>query len=218
MTTQRGYAVNIQFAAPLQEMAESEIMAMIASPKLQAMRAREQHPLVKAFVVGHEGESKGNVVGVGNVVKRWFKATIRALGQKIRSGLQLFHGHAVGTNDHEGRVQIGEVVGSAVKEIDGRESVVVACHVFQQFRHLPLDVASVEVEAQFAPSGDGSIDIVGLGDVTGIALSNSQIDKPGFPGATLLGQLQAFEKRSNTADKPKLVRGFGNNKGQLKLA
>jgi hypothetical protein len=37
---------------------------------------------------------------------------------------------------------------------------------------------------------------VGVDNVTGIALGNSKLDTPGFPGATLLGQLQAFAKEN----------------------
>ena len=202
--------LGMRFTATLQEMAESEILGMVPPATLKRMRDKERHPLVKAFVVGHEGEARGNMIGIGNVVKRWFKTMIHALGAKISSGLQLFHGHAAGTNEHEGRSPVGEVVGKAVKQIDGRESVVVACHIFEPFKHLPLDVASVEMDVQYMKNKDGSVDICDIGSVTGIALGNSQIERPGFPGATLLGQLQAFEEshRITTGHKPALVLGF----------
>jgi len=179
--------------APLQEMAESEIAAMVDPARLAAIRARDPHPLIKAFVVGHEGESRGNLIGVGNVVKRWFRTMVHKLHERITAGLQLFHGHAAGTNAHEGRTPLGEVVGKALKTVDGRESIVVACHIYPDFKHLPLDVASVEADVALSQTSDREkLDIVGIGEVTGIALGNSAVDKPGFPGATLLGQLQAF--------------------------
>jgi hypothetical protein len=219
MSIERGYTVRqsgLRFTAALQEMASSEIMEMVDAARLASIKASDPHPLIKAFVVGHEGESVGNLVGVGNVVKRWVKTLIRTLGSKIRAGLQLFHGHAA-TNAHEGRMPIGEVVGTRIKDIDGRESVVVACHIRPEFRHLPLDVASVETNVDYTQAPDGTLEIVGVSDVTGIALGNSAIDRPGFSGATLLGQLQAFESSHNSkASGSRLRLGYSNtDKGQL---
>ena len=213
-----GYLIEhraIRFNAVLQEMAADEIMEMVGESILNKLRADDPNPLIKAFVVGHEGESKGNLVGFGNVIKRWFKTMIRALGSKIQAGLQLFHGH-VDTNSHEGRVPIGEVVGTKLKEIDGRESVIVACHIKPEFRNLPLDVASVETTVDYKQNPDGTLEILGVSDVTGIALGNSRVQTPGFPGATLLGQLQAFESAHKLVNGSRLRLGYANNKmGQL---
>lgn len=210
MSVKQGF----RFSAKLQEMAESEIMAMVPAQRLAAMREREQHPLIKAFVVGQEGESNGKLIGIGNVVKRWMSGVIHTLGRKIKAGLQLFSGHAVGTNEHDGREPIGEVVGTVVKPIDGRDSVVVACHIYQPFRHLNLDVASVETEVTFMGGRDGVADVVDIGEVTGIALGNSAVDRPGFPGATLLGQLQAFAASQDKPTGSRLRLGYSTHKGE----
>ena len=199
--------------ARLSEMADSEIAAMVDASRLADIKARDPHPLIKAFVVGHEGESRGNLIGVGNVVKRWFRTMIHKLHEKVAAGLQLFHGHAAGTNAHEGRVSLGEVVGKSLKEIDGRESVVVACYIYPDFKHLPLDVASVETDVLLEETNDRTkLDIVDIGAVTGIALGNSAVDKPGFPGATLLGQLQAFERQQTIGYEAGLKLGYRLNK------
>lgn len=204
-----------RFSAALQEMAASEIMSMIDPATLAAIKQSDPKPLIKAFVVGHEGESKGNVVGFGNVVKRWYRSMVRTLGAKIRRGLQLFHGHGA-TNDQDGRVPVGQVLGSVTKEHEGRESVIVACHIFKPFAHLPLDVASIEAQAEFEQAPDGKLDIASIGEVTAIALGNSSVNQPGFPGATLLGQLQAFEAKTHTEPGPRLRLGFTNiDKGRL---
>ena len=204
----------MRIKAQLREMAASEIMEMIPPDKLQQIRATDPRPLFKAFVVGHEGESRGRLIGVGNVVKRWFQSTIHKLHEKITAGLQLFHGHGE-TNDHDGRAKIGEVVGKRLKEVDGRESIIVACYINKDFRHLPLDVASVETDIEMRQGADGKMDIVGVDNVTGIALGNSQIDTPGFPGATLLGQLQAFEEQTRLGYEPRIKLGYRiDNTGQ----
>ena len=182
----------MRFRATLSEMAASEIANMVDGKRLGEIRAHDPHPVIRAFVVGHEGESRGNLLGVGNVVKRWFRTMIRKLHERIQTGLQLFHGHVAGTNDHSGRVPIGEVVGKTLKSISGRESVVVACYIRPEFKHLPLDVASIEMNVEMKRADDGTLDIVDIDDVTGIALGNSNVDTPGFAGATLIGALQAF--------------------------
>jgi hypothetical protein len=203
------------FKARLQEMAESEIAAMVEPSRLAEIKVADPHPLIKAFVVGYEGESKGNVVGMGNVIKRWAKTIVRKLHEKISAGIQLFSGHAVGTNAPEGRMPIGEVVGKSLKDIEGRESIVVACHIYRDFKHLPLDVASVETNVELGPSTDGrALDVLDVDNVTGIALGNSTVDKPGFPGATLIGALQAFEQEyiAKYGYKTGYQLGYGVNK------
>ena len=176
-------------------MAASEIAGMIPAEKMAEITAKDPHPVFKAFVVGHEGEAKGNLVGVGNVIKRWFRDMIERLHEKISVGLQLFHGHAA-TNDTAGRIAVGEVVGKKILKIKDRISTVVACYINPSFKNLPLDVASIEANLDLRDAGRGFV-VADVNKVTGIALGNSTIDQPGFPGATLLGQLQAFIKENN---------------------
>lgn len=201
----------MRFVAQLQEMADSEISAMVDQTRLAQIKLADKQPLIKAFVVGHEGESRGHILGIGNVVKRWFRTMIVKLHEMIGAGLKLFHGHGA-TNEHAGREPVGEVVGKALKTIDGRESVVVACYIRPEFKHLPLDIASVETEVALGKTADGAVDIVGINSVTGIALGNSAVEKAGFPGATLLGQLQAFEKQTRLGiETPALRLGISVN-------
>lgn len=183
----------MRFRATLREMAASEIAEMIGSAKIEEIKARDPRPVFKAFVVGHEGEAQGNMVGVGNVVKRWFRAAVEKLHERISAGLQLFNGHAP-TNDAAGRQAIGEVVGKKLMKIGDRLSSVVACYILPEFKHLPLDVASIEADVEMEMDRTRGLYIADVDAVTGIALGNSRVDTPGFEGATLLGQLQAFAK------------------------
>jgi hypothetical protein len=186
----------MKIKATLHMMAESEIMAMIPEDRLKTIKAKDPHPTFKAYVVGHEGEAKGNLVGVGNIVKRWFGDMVRKLNEKIKTGLQLFHGHAA-TNDTSGRVAIGEVVGKRIMDVYGRLSSVVACWIYPDYRHLPLDVASIEADIDMDYEPGGNLLVTNVNEITGIALGNSQVETPGFPGATLLGQLQAFVEKKH---------------------
>lgn len=181
--------------AHLRLMASSEILGMISPEKYREIKNKDPRPMFKAFVIGHEGESRGNIVGIGNIIKTWFKSAIAKMHDRITAGIQLFHGHGA-TNETAGRVPIGEVVGKKLIEIKDRLSSVVACYIYPEFRNLPLDVASIEADLNLRPNEDDKSYVAEIENITAIALGNSLIDKPGFPGATLLGQLQAFAEKN----------------------
>ena len=183
----------------LRMMAASEISQMIPPARLREIKLSDPRPVFKAFVVGHEGEARGVMLGVGNIVKRWYRSAIEKLHEKIAAGLQLFHGHAA-SNDTVGRTAIGEVVGKKAMQIGTRLSSVVACYIYPDFHHLPLDVASIEADVELEQDKKSGLFVADVSQVTGIALGNSAIDTPGFEGATLLGQLQAFAKTKKIGD------------------
>jgi len=181
----------VRIRATLHMMAESEILAMVKPETMARIKTTDKSPTLKAYVVGHEGEARGNLIGVGNIIKKWYGDMIKKLNEKINIGLQLFHGHAA-TNDTAGRVPIGEVVGNKLMNIKDRLSSVVACWIYPDYRHLPLDVASIEADVNLEGDAKSELYVADVNEITGIALGNSEIETPGFPGATLLGQLQAF--------------------------
>jgi hypothetical protein len=177
-------------------MASSEITAMVGPARIREIQRTDPHPIFKAFVVGHEGEAAGYLVGVGNIVKRWFRSAVVKLHEAIQMGLKIFHGHG-DTNDQAGRMAIGEVVGKKLMRIGDRVSTVVACHIFPEYRHLPLDIASIEASVDLEQDRARGLYVADVGEVTAIALSNSAVETPGFTGATLLGQVQAFAKNKH---------------------
>ena len=181
----------MRFRAQLQAMASNEIRDMIQPFRIAEIKRNDPKPVFKAFVVGQEGYAEGSWVGIGKVVKTWFKDAIGKLSRRIVPGMQLFHGHQQGTNEHVGREQVGEVVGGKTQEVDGKFSAVIAAYIFPEFKNLPLDVANIEADFNISNDGQDIRDVDVL-EVTGIALGNSAIEKPGFPGATYIGELQAF--------------------------
>ena len=183
----------MKITARLRCMAQNEIADMIGPVRIREIQRTDPHPVFKEFVVGHEGEATGYLVDVGNVVKHWFQAAVVKLHEAIQMGIKIFHGHG-DTNDQAGRLAIGEVVGKKLMRIGNRVSTVVACHILPEYRHLPLDIASIEASIDLEEDRMHGLYVAGVGEVTAIALSNSQIETPGFAGATLLGQLQAFAK------------------------
>lgn len=177
--------------AALHEMAQSELMAMISPAQLVVIKATDPNPKFRAYVVGHEGESSGqistdNVTWI-KVVKKWFTSAIRTLHDKIMIGTQLFQGHSPGV----ARTPIGEVVGKKLADISDRLSVIVAAYIKPAFANLPLDVASIEADIDLIEDGSGGY-IAEAANVHAIALSNKNVDTPGFKGAQLITQLFEF--------------------------
>jgi|GEM_PF-5239442 len=193
----------MRIRATLLFMAESEIKAMIPPYYFADIKRRDPKPLFKAYVVGQEGQAEASWVGVGKVVKNWFKDAIGKLVRKIYAGLKLFHNHEETNEPDETRTEIGEVAGSRAKMIDGKFSAVIAAYIYPEYKDLPLDIASIEADIIVNNDVSDDIHAVDVDEVTGIALGNSAVNKPGFPGATLLGELQAFAGRSVSTDEPK---------------
>ena len=190
----------MKFTAKLQQMASSEIMNIIPKDIYEEIKQRDPNPLFQAYVVGHEGEAKTTMVGVGTKVLNWFSSAINKIWEKLQYGTKIFHGHNVDSS-HEGRQSIGEVVGKAIRTIKNKANAIAITYIYPEFRDLPLNIASIEVNARLNP--DHNVHDVDVGDITGIALGNSAIENPGFADATLLSQIQAMSKKLEITDEPK---------------
>jgi len=183
----------MRIRATLLHMAESEIKKIIPHDIYTEINQSDPHPLFRAYVVGHEGEATATWPGVGKLVKNWFSSAINKIVEKLQYGTKIFHNHAE-TNEHEGRTPIGELVGKVIKTIKDKANAIAITYIYPEYRNLPLDVASIEttVDIDLDNSGVYGVDVQ---EVTGIALGNSGVDQPGFPGATLLSELQAMAKK-----------------------
>lgn len=180
----------MKFLARLQSMAASEIMNIIPHEIYQEIKERDPTPVFRAYVIGHEGEATGKQVGAGTIIKNWFSSAIRKIVDKLQFGIKVFHGHNIDSS-HEGRVPIGEIVGKTISKIKDKLSAIAITYIYPEYKNLPLDVASFEANINIDPSRD-SIEAIDVGDVTGLALGSSVVEKPGFADATLLSQIQAF--------------------------
>jgi len=183
----------MRFLAKLQHMAASEILNIIPQTLYDEIKAKDTHPLFQAYVVGHEGEARANFVGIGQKVMNWFSSAINKLWKKLQYGTKIFHGHNEDSS-HTNRETIGEVVGKTVRTVKDKVSAIAIAYIYPDYRKLPLNVASIEADIIVNPDLNVQDEIhdVDVGDITGIALSNSEIETPGFAGATLLSQIQAF--------------------------
>ncbi len=179
--------------ARLLGMAESEILDYVPTRMYLDIKKKDPLPLFKAFVVGGEGTWKPTLVGIGAVVQRWFKSAVQKIVALLDPWTPAFHLHAT-TNDQEGRAVIGRVVGRAEKEIDGVASALAIIYILPEYQGLNLDIASIEADVDIV-AGPGELPVkdVNVLAITGIALGNSAVNKPAYPGATLLAAIQAFD-------------------------
>jgi len=177
---------------------------LIDSATMRNLKAREDHPEIRLYSIGHEGEANLHLPGIGTKTFTWIQAAVKAIGEKLNIGTAVFNRHDPTTNSHEGRIQIGEVVGKAMKQIGDRLNTLAAIYIYPQFKSRPLEVASVEAQIEFNHD-DVQAWPTEVKDVSGIALSSAGIDTPGFPGATLLGAVQAY------------VQAFGGGIGDNKM-
>jgi len=192
-------------------MALGEIEAMIDPAALARIRAADQHPLVKVFAVGHEGTADGRLLDeAGAPLRRlyhYLRDTVQSLYDRLAVGTPIYPDRHGATMDAAGRVQIGEVVGRAVRDIKGAMHALAAIYLYPQFRDRDDDVASIEAFFAGDRAPDGSIIVRGIDRVTGIILGSSRHVRPAFPGATLHGAMQFFAFTKGSTMKIKLPDG-----------
>ena len=184
--------------AELQNLARREILEMVPADTITRIKETDSKPEFKVFCIGHEGVANAQELSFGSKIVKayhYVKNMIFKLGEKLQYGTPIFNNHG-DTNDHTGREKIGELVGKSVRMMGDKLSALAVTYIYPQFSKLFLDVASIEGEVEYVPKGVASGDVIDINKITGIALGSSKMNTPAFPGATLLGTLQAFSKES----------------------
>jgi hypothetical protein len=181
-------------------MARAELLEMVDPGRLQQIKQTDDAPEIRAYTVGHTGNTELHLPGIGTKTFTWVQAAVKWIADKLHVGTPIFNRHDPNTNEHTGRTTIGEVVGRAYKEVGDKLSAIAAVYIYPQFKSMPLDIASIEADITFdhdtVQAWPTSVE-----RITGIALSNSGVDSPGFPGATLIGAVQAFAVQAFAEDK-----------------
>lgn len=197
--------------AELQNMSQEEAAEIVNPDTLARIKSKDSNPQINVYAIGHEGDADGKAVGIGRQVLHYVREMIVQLARKVNVGIQAFHNHNA-DNSHAGRNPIGEVVGSALKTIGGTLHSLAAVYIKPEFRNLELDVASIEanIEYQIAP-GDAKGKVVGIEQITGIALGSSRNEKPAFRGARLLGIVQAFTDKGGKMTKEEIIAAIKEN-------
>ncbi len=186
----------MKIRATLHAMAEGEILSLLSHGEYLRIKALDPKPVFRAYVVGHEGTFTPTAVGIGKIITQWFEGAVRKLRDQIVLGTKLFLGHAE-TNVHDNRQSVGEIVGTALKTIKDKLSVVAIAYIRPEYRNIKLDIASIEAEVQLTHDEETDVYDAEVKDITGIALGDSSKETPAFAGATLIGEMQAFFDQSH---------------------
>lgn len=188
-------AQRISFRGQVREMAAATVEQLIGFATMQTIRAHDSEPYFFELVLGHEGRSSGNVVGLGHRVKEWSKKVIRAVVHafnpagrvpaKIYDGLIDYHGN------QEARLPVGEVVHTRVAQLDGREAAQSIGYIYPAHAALKTainqgerDICSMEVDVLLVEEGQRLI-VEDVERATGVVLGHSTRQMPGFAGAVV---------------------------------
>lgn len=187
-----------------------DVMSIIDADELALIKQQDPNPTIYAYSIGHEGSWKPNVLGLGQRQMPMLRDAISKMFNKTKLGLQCFFGHNA-DNSTNNRKSIGKVVGKTLREIGGVLHNVVAVYIHKEFSSLKLDTCSIEADVHLNQVGD-CVEFTDFGEVTGIALGDSSVDKPAFPEAGLLAVVQAFierEKSMELSEVKKLIKEKG---------
>jgi hypothetical protein len=172
-------------------MSASDIIKNIPENIYNKIKQKNPHPYFQAYSIIQDGTSNPKDIN-DNTYKpiEWGKEVISKVKGIIKKGLQFFIGHNK-DNSTEGRKSIGEVVSDFSKKIGDKLHHIVIGYFPDRSEAQKYDVCSIEANIITEEYPNLSI-AKKIQDITGIALGNSQVDKPAFAGAVRLGTVQAF--------------------------
>ncbi len=189
----------------IEEMSLDDVRTRIGAARMSALHESTERPMFVSLLAAHEGWSTGSfTTGAGarrKARKKWGRAVISDLTAKLRAGVPvfLFHGGRA-------RRPVGEIVAAAERWAGGVLAAEgIACisdpEVKQKIRAGELDTCSIEAEVECHgnprdPQSSWIVDAVRK--VTGVALGNSRVVRPGFPHAALLAAVEEFDEADKT--------------------
>jgi cation transport regulator len=176
---------------------QDEILAMIDAETLDKIKQKDEHPFFQAYTMMHEGISKPRLLGDGYKKIHWTKQAVNSVKNIITKGVQFFVNHNKDNSTNK-RDSLGEIVGDKVEEINGKSRHVIVGYFPPDTREeaKKYDVISQEANWNFIEQA-GQLFADSIEKLTGIALGDSNYNKPAFREARRLGFVQAFENEGN---------------------
>lgn len=196
--------VNIE--AQVRELSGSDVLRKVGKKIYDAIKARDSHPMFIELEVAEEGVSTGELEiypGVFENVKKWWPAKIvrelagmlKPLGKKVA---KLFTGHT-SYDDPEGRTaqSYGHVVHSETTQRDGKEVLKAIAYVEsgdirEDILSKKYDTCSIQSRVNFLHNGTKWL-AQKVMSVSGLALADSRISKPGFANASIGAVVRELE-------------------------
>jgi hypothetical protein len=182
----------LNFQASEIPITEDDVLSMIGESKLSEIKKTDEKPSFAAYVVGQEGTSNPKILDGGQKPMQWLKSSISKMVSAIQNGTKLFHGHNK-DNSTEGRESFGEVVASTEREVNGKNTAIIVCHVDPKKKDFvkKQDIISIEAITEvFETAKEYIVDTVEA--VKGFAIGSSDTWSPGIPGARQLLMVQAM--------------------------
>lgn len=188
----------------IQAFSADQILQLIDTETLSAIKAKDPHPFFQAYSIAHEGVSQPKVLGDTSKPIHWTRRAIQSIKNIITKGVKFFFGHNE-DNSTQGRKVLGEVVADAQKEIDGKLHHIVISYHSPEVREeaKQYDIVSQEANWNLLDAASNFIADT-IESLTGIAMGSSKNATPAFAGAKRLGMIQALENNNtNVLDEPK---------------
>ncbi len=183
---------------------EDDIINNIGKELYNSKKSQNPGGIFKAWVLAHEGTSNVNLVAKKKKVSiEWGKDAIVAAYNKIKNGLKFYHKHnnkAILTDDNSGRKELGEIVGKARRNIDGKESLIAIGYFPPESkdRATKSNIVSMEAMWTFAEKA-GKLIAESIDDIKQIAMGSTESGAtPGFDGAHELAQVTAYNEQEGT--------------------
>jgi hypothetical protein len=171
-----------------------EIKNAVGPEKLKTLKGKGT---LTAYTLAHEGKTSPKSLEEGGAVKlSWGRKVIQSLASVVKAGTKFFMGHGKGTNSHNGRRPVGEVVASLTKEIGGRLNHVVIGHFPNDKETSGLDIVSMEAVVDT----DIQNNVLSVMEISGVAMGSSDKESPAFPGALRLASIQAYEETTQEVE------------------
>lgn len=185
------------------ELASTDVASVIGQRQYDLATAGDPAPFFISMVIAHEGESRGEIRGLGARVKAWAKRAVRAVVHAFtpagRVPAQVFDGLIDWHGNEHSRRAVGSVVHSRLTELAGiGEAAETIAYVYPEqaelrdaIRRGERDCCSLEADVvTVEENGRLSIDDVERG--TAVVLGHTSRQMPGFPHA-MVRQLCEFE-------------------------
>jgi len=176
---------------------QDEILAMIDDETLDKIKQKDEHPFFQAYTMMHEGVSKPRLLGDGYKKIHWTKQAVNSVKNIITKGVQFFVMHNK-DNSTNNRKSMGEIVADKLEDVNGKARHVIVGYFPPDTREeaKKYDVISQEANWNFIEQA-GQLFADSIEKLTGIALGDSNYNKPAFREARRLGFVQAFENEGN---------------------
>jgi len=170
---------------------EDEMEKLIEPKLFNKILLTDPHPEFRAYVIGHEGVAHGADENNRPVVLKYVKSIIRKLYNVLQTDIPAYFRHNYDA-DNMVRDEVGTIVGKTMIDNDGKLETIAVIYIKPGYRDKDLDVASLEGFVEI--DGDK---VVNINKIEAIALSNKNVDEPGFKNAKLVQQLNYFVSEVN---------------------